>query len=292
MLERFVLGTANFSQGYGILGQNTALPQSDVQAILNEASQNSIKFLDTASAYGDISFYAKEIRPFQLISKWRVADDYETTYQTLKHTLARLGQNHFYALLIHDPQNLVYVDKGELASFCRRLKEEGLCQKIGVSIYEEQEWKTYCDLIEPEIVQLPFNPFNQNLNYDVFKQELADKGVEVHARSLFLQGVLLQKSLPDSLKSLENLWRHFLALVPPHQGTHSDSNQRLLAIVTWALSQKWVNKWVVGVASLSNLEDIAKAAQLSDSNEAVAPNFDEFKNMHHSMVDPRNWKVS
>lgn len=283
MLDRFVLGTANFSQNYGILSQGDALAVDEVNQILSVAKSESLDTVDMAQAYGESQIDAKAFEYFRVISKWSIADDVEAVYRSLKSDLKKYGKSNFYALMIHDPQNLDRVDSLALASFCQRIRAEGMAERIGISIYTEDDWRACQKVMKPEIVQLPLNPMNQLLNNDSFKQELADKGVEVHARSLFLQGVLLGHELPSNFDELEYIWQRFCHITKEY-------SERLAAILSWSLSQKWIHKWVVGVASANHLRQIARAVEVSQ--DLTAPCFDELKDMYHPMVDPRNWKVS
>ena len=43
-------------------------------------------------------------------------------------------------------------------------------------------------------MQIPLNLFNQDFVYDKYFQKLNKKNLEIHARSIFLQGLLLKKS--------------------------------------------------------------------------------------------------
>ena len=46
--------------------------------------------------------------------------------------------------------------------------------------------------IQPEIVQAPYNVFDQKIQDSGWLQKLSDRGVEVQARSVFLKVLLLQ----------------------------------------------------------------------------------------------------
>ena len=75
-------------------------------------------------------------------------------------------------------------------------KDKGYVKKIGVSIYNPAQFYKTLDIIDPDIIQFPLNILDQrflNINFSLFK-----KRIEFHARSIFLQGLLLNdiKKLP------------------------------------------------------------------------------------------------
>jgi len=163
------------------------------------------------------------------------------------------------------------------------VRELGLVRKIGVSVYDMTEVENFHNIIVPDLIQIPLNPLNQTFNCTAFKKYIAEHKVEIHARSLFLQGVLLAKNLPASLKDLEPLWQKFNNIA----GSYAS---RLQVILSWAMNQSWIDKWVLGVSSLDDLEAIIQ--QVSSSNNLVPTNlFDYLKQSIHPLVDPRNWST-
>ncbi len=85
-----------------------------------------------------------------------------------------------------------------------QLKSTGLVAKIGVSVYEAEEIDRILDRYPIEIVQLPFNALDLRLARGGPLQRLAGAGVEIHARSVFLQGLLLAPvaEIPGRIGSL------------------------------------------------------------------------------------------
>ena len=72
------------------------------------------------------------------------------------------------------------------------LKKEKLIKKIGISIYNENSVRKLTQLDVIDIVQIPLNlcdrRFIRKKNMNFFKK----KNIRVQARSIFLQGLLLQ----------------------------------------------------------------------------------------------------
>src|SRR6202007_52346 len=53
----------------------------------------------------------------------------------------------------------------------------------------------------PDVMQLPFSLLDQRLLRDGSLARLKDLGVEIHARSLFLQGLLFLQAPPEALRA-------------------------------------------------------------------------------------------
>ena len=85
------------------------------------------------------------------------------------------------------------------------LKSEGLVKRIGVSVYDAAEIDGVLEIFRPDVVQLPLNIFDQRLIQSGHIKALQSAGIEIHARSAFLQGILLSErsALPDYFKRFD-----------------------------------------------------------------------------------------
>lgn len=285
-LGHIALGSANFCAPYGIMNQGTALEPQAVDAIFKKAILNGIRTIDTAFAYGDL-FSLLKGKPYvpdlEIITKFSVLDNYDDLLYDLSNLQASNRLPNFYGLLVHDPRNLSEADPLRLRAFLDTIRESGLVRKIGISVYDIAEVEKFHNIIVPDLIQIPLNPLNQTFNCTAFKKYVAEHKIEIHARSLFLQGILLAKTLPTPLKDLEPLWQKFNNIA----GAYSS---RLQVVLSWAMNQGWIDKWVLGVSSVDDLEAIIQ--QISSSNNQVATNlFDYLKQSVHPLVDPRNWST-
>ena len=101
------------------------------------------------------------------------------------------GRGNVYGLLAHHADDLLVPGGRRVFEEMQRLLEEGLVRKIGVSVYSGQQIDSILELYTPDIVQLPLNLFDQRLLESGHLEKLKRRGVEIHARSVFLQGLLL-----------------------------------------------------------------------------------------------------
>ena len=63
-MKRLILGTAQFGMIYG-LNNKKRISLKTIKLILNQARKNNVKFLDTASSYGNCE---KILKSFQMLS--------------------------------------------------------------------------------------------------------------------------------------------------------------------------------------------------------------------------------
>ena len=103
------------------------------------------------------------------------------------------------------------------------LKSEGIIGGIGISAYVADDPVVLAEHFRPDAMQLPFSLLDQRLLQDGSLERLKQLGVEIHARSLFLQGLLFMPEPPENLGAAGRCWkgagtdcacRHHAALQP------------------------------------------------------------------------------
>jgi aryl-alcohol dehydrogenase-like predicted oxidoreductase len=284
MLTKIAIGAANFTQPYGVLSDGHAISEVDLESIFKVAEANNINAYDTAFAYGDLlSVFKKKARlkNLEITTKFSALDDYDNVLKRIKKD-NESSCNACYGLLIHDPQNLKKIQKNKINKFFDEVKKEGLVKKVGVSVYDFDDLQSFKEIRHPDLVQVPLNPLNQAFLDAEFASYVESQNIEVHGRSLFLQGILLLDKLPEKLKGLEPFWIVFTEARKTYQ-SHLES------LLTWAFSQKLVDKWVLGISSPNNLLEIVNCAQNIISKPSFQ--FELLKTIKHPLSDPRNWKT-
>lgn len=202
-MSKLVLGTVQFGCRYGI--NSAGRPDIEaVKEILRAASQGGIATLDTSSAYGNAEevlgqcLEATGLR-FDIVSKYPkgmagVADVFE---QSLK----RLGSKELYGYLLHHFD--LFLENRRLWHDFLELREKGKVRKIGFSLYNPEELELLLrEKVDFDLIQLPRNIFDRR--FDPYMEELKSKGVEIHVRSTFLQGLfyMSRTNLPKKLEPL------------------------------------------------------------------------------------------
>ncbi len=158
-------------------------------------------------------------------------------------------------LLVHAASDLQGAEGEALWAALTRLRDEGVFRKIGISAYVADDPAKLAAHFRPDVMQLPFSLLDQRLLADGTLARLCDLGVEVHARSLFLQGLLFLETLPDKL-------RH----AAPHLARvrtqlRQAGTTPLAAALGFVLSRPEIAIGLVGVTSAGELDEIIAAAQ-------------------------------
>jgi len=234
---------------------------SEAFAIVALAAEAGVHFVDTAAQWGESEAVLGEVLPsqppFSIITKTApIAAGVEAMERRARASLDRLGQTRIRALLVHNAAELLSPDGPALWTRLRRLKEAGLCEAIGFSACACDDPLGLARRFQPDIVQAPLNLLDQRLIASGALSELAAMGVEVHLRSIFLQGLMF---LPGHDLPLE---AHILA-------TGLSRLRRLVAeagadplriALAFALSRPEASRVIVGVSSPQELRAILAAA--------------------------------
>lgn len=260
---KLALGTVQFGQSYGVANKAGQIPAAEATAILEYAASIGINMLDTAVGYGNSEQRLGEIGipDWQVVSKIPAVPDgcgdiSGWVTESVQDSLQRLGLPRLYALLLHKPQQLLGADGGQIYAALQQLRETGLVQKIGASIYAPAELDDLCRRYEFDVVQAPLNLLDRRLIESGWMSRLANSGVELHVRSIFLQGLLLMPSSDRPAKF--NRWQ-------AHWSAYSDWLRSaeltpLQACVRHSLSFPEVTRVIVGVDNSDQLRSIFEGA--------------------------------
>lgn len=200
--KKLSLGTAQFGMHYGVANSSGMVSVIEASKILSTAFEGGIQNLDTAIVYGNSEAVLGEIG----VSKWKITtklpkipndcDDVGGWVKSeIQLSLARLNVPSLHAVLLHHPHDFLGLNGPKLISSLKSLKNNGLIHKIGVSVYDPDELTDLFSLHSFDVVQAPLNILDQRLIDSGWLSRLHEAGVEVQARSVFLQGLLLMR--PD-----------------------------------------------------------------------------------------------
>lgn len=289
---RLGLGTVQFGLDYGISNSSGKVSLAQVREILDEAFALSVPLLDCAPLYGDAEAVLGETSAgnrFKIVTKTPQfkkgkidPEDAAALYASLQASLQRLKIQAVYALMVHNADDLLAQDGKLLFAQMQQLKSEGLVEKIGASVYSAEQIDKLLEIGTPDLVQLPLNVFDQRLVKSGHLKKLKDLDVEVHARSVFLQGILLMA--PEELPEFFSPVRDTFARYSAELGRSGVSP--LQAAISFVLDQKEVDFAICGVTSKDELQQIVAAAN-SRTRIDVSP----FTLDDPRFVNPVNWKI-
>jgi len=260
---KLALGTVQFGMPYGIANQEGKVGPDEIARILAFARETGISILDTAIAYGDseASLGAAGVADLCVITKLPSVPEGEAVVPWIRAqvqaSLHRLGVRTVYGLLLHRPEQLAGVHGAVIADALAALKAEGLVQKVGVSIYAPAELDTVWPTLTIDIVQAPFNLIDRRLVNSGWLRRLHEAGVEVHVRSLFMQGLLLlpRADIPAKFEAWTPLWDAW------HAWLRSTDMSAVEACIAFVQFFPQIDKLVVGVDNVRQLEQLAAATR-------------------------------
>lgn len=286
---RIALGTVQFGVEYGISNTGGKVAAEEVASILSFSRDSGLDMLDTAIAYGDseAALGRNNLSAFQVVSKLPGMPDATEDVDhwvsaSLSGSLARLGCQQLYGLLLHRPGQLLEPRGPQLYEALARARQSGLVRNIGVSVYSPEELEQLTARYRFDLVQIPFNVLDQRLLTSGALARLKASGTEVHVRSLFLQGLLLMEPAlrPQKFAPWAS-WLHNYDVWLTEQG-YSPLEGCLRA----AAGVAGIDRLVVGVDSLDQLQQITRVM----NREPVAlPS--HLSCTDERLLNPGNWGI-
>lgn len=279
-IKKIALGTVQFGLNYGISNKEGRTLEREVGAILREAHNRGIDLLDTAHSYGDSEKILGDWIPnfhFRIISKFPRPEKGRSIKNYLQESLMLLKTDSLYGYMAHDAQCII--DEPYLWNELLGLREQKLVEKIGFSLYSPEQLQKLLQLdCLPDIVQVPYNVFDRR--FESKFSELKKNGVEIHIRSVFLQGLFFI--------SLQELPSYFDSVKPKllKMKKRFNNNETLAeSLLDFCFKNPMIDKVVIGVNNASQL-----ISNLSISSLPIPDlNWDEFRVLDESILLPYRW---
>ena len=140
LVNKIVLGTAQFGMNYGINNVRGQVTPTEVNEILSEAGDAGVLFIDTAYGYGNSEDVLGDSlslhkRPFKIISKYSA--DNLSPIEQYDASLRRLKVDKLYGYMVHNFPT--YSERPDIWDDFVKLKKEGRVERIGFSLYSPTE---------------------------------------------------------------------------------------------------------------------------------------------------------
>lgn len=285
------IGTVQFGQDYGISNNQGRVRPDQVYKILDYALNNQIDTIDTAFIYGSEELLGSypQLSKFKVITKLPPVltvnsniDIIEEVNQHFSLSLKRLQLDKVYALLVHSASDLLSNTGPDIIQFLKEIKKEKRAIKIGFSAYSEKEIKSILEFFTPDIIQLPMSIFDQRPLKSGLLKKLKEKSIEVHIRSIFLQGLLFIP--PNNLNVFFDPIKSHLERFHKDLSTYNISP--INAALTFINSIPEVDKIIVGTTNLKELIEVHKELQ-TPLNESI--DYSNFSFNNGYFANPANW---
>lgn len=281
---RIILGSAQFGLRYGL--KKTKINKKEFQKIYKTLKYNSLTYFDTAINYGSsqkrigtLNIKKKVITKIKVptrkpknLEKWY--------YQILFRTLKELKVKKLYGLLFHDISDIFKNDK-KLLNIILKSKKMGLVSKVGISVYDVNEINQVLKIWKPDIVQLPINVFDHRLLKKNSIKRLKKKKIEIHVRSCFLQGLLLEPKLKRGNLNSKLIFKKFI------KWCKEKKVDQLTACLHFIKKIKHIDAVIVG---FDNSKQLSESLLSFRKKLVLVP--DDFANNEKKLIDPRKWKIN
>ncbi|MBU0630357.1 MAG: aldo/keto reductase [Candidatus Margulisbacteria bacterium] len=288
-MNKIALGTAQFGMDYGINNLRGKIPSKEAFAILDEAARSGIDTLDTATAYGESENILGEFLKLNK-NKYRVVSKLPGELLTdlkeiVNASLEKLNIGSFYGYLFHNINT--YKEAPLRLELLKELKKEGKINKIGFSLYYPADLDLILDNdLECDLVQVPYSVFDRR--FEPYFRRLKDRQIELHVRSVFLQGLLF--------KPASELGGYFLPVkgkIAALRRLAEESSIPLPSmLLNFALANSSVDRVVVGVDGLDNLRELVASARYLNEFSRIKDRLDGLKEDDEKILLPFNWKAA
>ena len=250
------LGTAQFTKNYGVLKKK--FYSRGIFDFVNTCKK--IKMIDTAPSYGDAEKMigknlkknikiTTKINPFIYSSVDKNLDKFKKEFD---RSLTNLKTDKIHGLLFHKELDIQKSKHDKFFYHLEYLKKTNVVKKIGFSTYDIDKIKKNLNYFDFKIIQLPVNIFNLNKNYIKFIKNIKKKNnLEIHARSIFLQGLGFEEKIND-VRFLELNKKLNLLTDLSIKNKISKFNLMLNGIYDPEL----INVYIIGVNSVKEIEEI------------------------------------
>jgi len=285
---KLVIGSANFLNKYSY--KNSFVKKRQIIQILKFANFNKLKSIDTAFEYD--KFY--KLNDKISLSKFKISTKinfdknkikskfFNKNYtELLKKKIKLFRIKKFENLFIHNFDNLSIKDLKKIESLLIFLKKKKYINKIGISIYDIKSLNKLKDFNCVNIVQAPINLIDRRFVTKKILRFLYKKKIYLQARSIFLQGLLLEniKKINELKITEKNLFKNY------HLWLKKNKVTNLEACINFIKNQTHLHSFVIGVESLDQIKQIVTI--FKKKNKSYPKNLYSLNKM---LIDPRIWK--
>ena len=289
MNSKLILGTVQFGLDYGVNNTTGKPSKLNIRSILDSAYNSGIQLLDTAEGYGDSQikigeYHNNSINKFKIITKFSSnAEGFSSNIiERVHNNLKILDVDKLYCYMFHSFDDFKkYFEKYRKDLLI--LKRDGIINNIGVSLYSNDELESVLKFNEITLVQLPFNLLDNNNKRGNIIKKAKVKGIEIHTRSTFLQGLFFKNTseFTFNIKPLEPYMNLLNNLCD------EDYKINDLAL-NYVCNQKNIDKVLIGVDNVQQLESNILSEKKHIEKE-LTNNIEVIDVKETKLLNPSNW---
>ena len=265
-------------------------PQAEAREILGVAQRARLAILEVGHVFShsqsELGQALPRPQPFRLcLTAARCDRGPDHIEAEARAALKRLGVERAYAIIVDAPSDLF--SPNGLAAWRRlqTLRDQGLFERVGISAHATDDPVGLAKRFHPDIMQAPASLLDQRLLADGSLAAIARMGIEVHLRSIFLNGLLFlppdraPSSLQGQAVSKLSRVRRMIA---------EGRSDPLQAALSFALSRPEASCVLVGVTTAAELNAVVAAA----ASPPADLDWDEMAIDDPAALDPRRWAAA
>ena len=281
--RKIILGSAQFGNKYGITNfKKTKI--SEIQKIILYSKTKGIKTIDTAQDYGKSEKILGKIniKDFKIITKIKFDKKKQNIEKLIFNSTKNLKNKKIYGVLFHSSKSLLGKYGIQLFDEIIKLKKRKLINKIGISIYSPNEFfELKKKGFKFDIIQIPLSIFDKRFLKNDVLRKIKKTGSEIHARSIFLQGLLLQenKNIPSQFKKWKKSWNNWDYFILKNKFKKTN------VCINFVLQNKYINKIIIGFSSLKDIKEIFRNFKKINMKKLNKDFTNDIR-----LIDPRLWK--
>ena len=286
MLSKISIGTANFQKKYGFY-KNSRIRDYELKKIISNLKQKKIKDIDTAISYKNVDdlLGRSKIKSLRIYSKIpKLPKDCKNIKNWVDDQVSKskkkLKIKKFEGFYFHNPSDLLSKQGAELYENLKRLKKNGMVKKIGISIYEFSMFEKINKNFRIDMIQIPLNILDRRINLKKISKIAKKEKIELHVRSIFLQGILLKEK--NQIPSYFNKWSKILSKW--NKWCLDNKLSKLQACINFIFNNEIADKIIIGIRNSKEFEEIIKCVERKSKKYP--------KNIFSKdlgLIDPRRW---
>lgn len=286
MHSKISIGTANFQKNYGFYN-NSGIRDYELRKIVSSLNRKKIKDIDTAISYKNVDnlLGRSKIKNLKIYSKLpklpkNCKNIKKWVNNQVRKSKNKLNIKKFEGFYFHNPSDLLLKQGAELYKNLERLKKNGIVNKIGISVYEFSMYEKINKNFKMDMIQIPLNILDRRINLKKISKIVKKQKVEIHVRSIFLQGILLKEK--NQIPSYFRKWNKILSKW--NKWCLENKLSKLQACINFVFNNKIADKIIIGIKNLKEFEEIIKCVEKKSKKYP--------KNIFSKdlgLIDPRRW---
>jgi aryl-alcohol dehydrogenase-like predicted oxidoreductase len=287
ILKKLIIGTAQLATNYGISNFEKKKTYKKIMCFLEFCFQNSLNSFDVAPGYTSEQIIGDFIKKNNIVnisvstkipslSLVKSKKKLDFIKENIENSLEKLGLNKLENLFFHDENDLDFFIKNEWK--INEIAKGFNVKNLGFSLYSRDTYNILNKNKYINSLQVPVNIINKD--FDKIKSSK-----KLIGRSIFLQGLLINKKIKTKNKILKNFNLNLIKLA------NSKKIDLYSLCLNYSLKQIKNQKIIVGFDDLKQLKQILKFNKnyygIDDDVKLIRSLVD--KSYYNIIKDPRKW---